>query len=55
MSDFILYTIIQGLGILLKKLAGFPISKTGNSEMWLGAVIISVLFVSVVAAVHYWR
>jgi len=55
MWDFIVEIVLEGLGRLVKKLFGWPISKSGNSEMWLGAAIVAVLFIGLVAFIHYGR
>lgn len=55
MWDFITQIVFQGLGALVKKLLGQPISRTGVSEMWLGAAIAAVVVVGIVAGVHYGR
>ncbi len=52
MMDFILETVVAGLGSAVKKLLGRPISKTGNSDMWLGAAILAVVFVAVIAFIR---
>ena len=48
--EFIVQTIFEGLGALIKRLFGRPPSKSGISEMWIGALVIVVVIVIVIAA-----
>ena len=50
--EFILDTIIVGLGTLVKKLFGRPRSESGISEMWIGSLVLVAVVVIVIAAVR---
>ena len=50
--EFIVQTIFAGLGALVKKLFGRPLSASGISETWIGASIIVAALVIVIAAVR---
>jgi hypothetical protein len=43
--EFIMDTVVAGLGVLTKKLFGMPPSKSGISEMWIGALAAAAILV----------
>ena len=48
--EFIVQTIFQGLGTLIKRLFGRPPSTSGISETWIGASVLLAAVVIVLAA-----
>jgi hypothetical protein len=48
--EFIVQTIFQGLGVLIKRLFGRPPSTSGISETWIGASVLLAVIVVVLAA-----
>jgi hypothetical protein len=48
--EFIVQTIFQGLGTLIKRLFGRPRSTSGISETWIGASVVVAVVVIVLAA-----
>ncbi len=43
---------LGGIGALIKKLFGRPRSKSGVSEMWIGASVVVALIIVVIMAVR---
>jgi hypothetical protein len=52
--EIIFQTILGGLGALIKKLFGRPISSSGISEMWIGLSVVVAVLVVVLAATRPW-
>jgi hypothetical protein len=52
--EIIFQTILGGLGALIKKLFGRPISSSGISEMWIGLSVVIAVLVIVLAATRPW-
>lgn len=50
--EFIMDTVVVGLGVLLKKLFGVPPSKTGTSEMWIGTLALATILIIVIVIVR---
>jgi len=50
--EFIFQTIFGGIGALIKKLFGRPISQSGVSETWIGASVCVAVLVIVIAMVR---
>jgi hypothetical protein len=48
--DFIVQTIFEGLGAMIKRLFGRPRSTSGISEIWIGASVVVAVVVIVIAA-----
>jgi hypothetical protein len=48
--EFVAETILAGLGALIKKLFGRPLSESGISEMWIGTLVVVAAIVIVIMA-----
>ena len=47
--EFIMETVLGGLGALIKKLFGRPLSTSGISEMWIGTLAAVTVVVIIIA------
>jgi hypothetical protein len=51
--EFIRDVILMGVGALIKKLFGMPLSESGISETWIGVGVLASVVAIVVAATRF--